>query len=164
MKDQLPASATVYENLDKQVTHSEQEARMILPGIQALFGFQLVAVFNSGFKGSLTSLEQKIHLAALFLVAIATLLVLMPAAYHRQAEPRQISPYFAQLASVLITWGLVPLMLGMSLDFYLICRMILDNVVWSALISGILMVCFTWGWFLFPLLKRRQRNVSYMLK
>jgi hypothetical protein len=37
-----------------------EEARMVLPGIQALFGFQLIAVFNERFK-ELTKDEQLIH-------------------------------------------------------------------------------------------------------
>lgn len=39
------------ESLKDEVNHSEQEARMVLPGIQALFGFQKVEVkrlFNKG--------------------------------------------------------------------------------------------------------------------
>ena len=42
-----------------------EECRMVLPGIQALFGFQLIAVFNEGFSDKLTPGEQKLHLAAI---------------------------------------------------------------------------------------------------
>jgi len=34
------------------------ECRMVLPGIQALFGFQLIAVFNDRFKHDLSQLDQ----------------------------------------------------------------------------------------------------------
>ena len=43
---------------------------MVLPGIQALFGFQRIAVFNQGFDEKLTSGEQQLHFLALFLVAV----------------------------------------------------------------------------------------------
>lgn len=36
---------------------------MVLPGIQALFGFQLIAVFNNGFS-RLDRAEQGLHYAA----------------------------------------------------------------------------------------------------
>ena len=39
----------VKENLPELVSHLLEECRMVLPGIQALFGFQLVAVFNQAF-------------------------------------------------------------------------------------------------------------------
>ena len=35
------------------------ECRTVLPGIQALFGFQLIAVFNTGFASKLSAAEQR---------------------------------------------------------------------------------------------------------
>jgi hypothetical protein len=52
---------------------------MVLPGIQALFGFQLVAVFNQRFT-ELSNFVQLTHFAALMLTAQAILFVLTPAA------------------------------------------------------------------------------------
>ena len=36
-----------------------EECRMVLPGIQALFGFQLIAVFSPGFAQKLTLADQR---------------------------------------------------------------------------------------------------------
>jgi|GEM_PF-3040211 hypothetical protein len=63
-----------------------EECRMLLPGIQALFGFQLIAVFNSTFAEKLSTLEQQLHLLAIGLVSVAIALILTPAAYHRQID------------------------------------------------------------------------------
>src|SRR5260370_35680820 len=38
------------------------ECRMVLPGIQALFGFQLIAVFSSRFAEDLSGPQQALHL------------------------------------------------------------------------------------------------------
>lgn len=46
------------ESLSKVASHILEECRMVLPGIQALFGFQLIVVFNSRFWEALTS-EQR---------------------------------------------------------------------------------------------------------
>ena len=35
--------------IEKMARQAIEEARMVLPGIQALFGFQLVTVFNDRF-------------------------------------------------------------------------------------------------------------------
>jgi len=75
------------ESRSDTVTHLLEECRMVLPGIQALFGFQLIAVFNPAFSEKLHWYEQCLHLTAIGLVAIAVALVMTPAAYHRQAEP-----------------------------------------------------------------------------
>jgi len=37
---------------------------MVLPGIQALFSFQMIAVFNNGFTERLWLAEQKLHIAS----------------------------------------------------------------------------------------------------
>ncbi|MBC7465650.1 MAG: hypothetical protein H7256_06615 [Bdellovibrio sp.] len=52
---------------------------MLLPGIQTLFGFQLIAVFNQGFKSSLSESEQVVHLVSLLLIVISAVLVVAPA-------------------------------------------------------------------------------------
>ena len=56
--------------LEEEIRTTIEEARMVLPGIQALFGFQLIAVFNARFH-DFSGLEQMLHLAALLLVAVA---------------------------------------------------------------------------------------------
>jgi len=60
------------ESLEQEATFILEESRMVLPGIQALFGFQLIAVFNQGFGEKLSPGEQGLHLLAFALVAIAT--------------------------------------------------------------------------------------------
>src|SRR5437870_12446674 len=72
-------------NKDKIVQATIEEARMVLPGIQALFGFQLVAAFNQRFT-ELSPAHQNLHFAALVLTAISVGIIMTPAAYHRIAE------------------------------------------------------------------------------
>ena len=64
---------------------------MVLPGTQALFGFQLIAIFNSTFK-ELSFSWQLVHLIALFFCATAMALTMTPAAYHRMAMRGRLSP------------------------------------------------------------------------
>ena len=52
----------VRESLKEQARSTHEEARMVLPGIQALFGFQLIAVFNRPFF-ELGSADRLLHLA-----------------------------------------------------------------------------------------------------
>ncbi len=95
--------------LSQAVTHLLHECRMLLPGLQALFGFQLIAVFNQRFSQDLTPAAQQIHLLALALMAIAGALVMTPAAYHRQTDPRKASESFLSLASRLLLVAMIPL-------------------------------------------------------
>ena len=50
-------------SLESQVKAAIDEARMVLPGIQALFGFQLIAVFNE--CRTWNNLERPLHLKPL---------------------------------------------------------------------------------------------------
>lgn len=143
------------QSLGEQVNNIEQEARMILPGIQALFGFQLVAVFNRRFAETLSSGEQSIHLAALVLVALSVILILAPAAYHRQAN-HHISEHFVELSSRFLAWAMVPFALGTCLDIYLVSKVISNSINTSLVIAGVISFVYLWVWFIFPIWKAHQ--------
>jgi Family of unknown function (DUF6328) len=144
--------------LPEAVTHLLEECRMVLPGVQALFGFQLIAVFNSGF-GELSAAEQRLHLLALALVAVAGALVMAPAAYHRQTGPLRVSESFVTLGGRLLLSSMIPLMLGIGLDFYLIARMILASRFISLFLAVVLVSVFSSLWFLLPRFGPLQRFV-----
>ncbi|HEV2174687.1 MAG TPA: DUF6328 family protein [Nitrospira sp.] len=57
---------TEVESLSDSVSHMLEECRMVLPGIQALFGFQLIVVFNSTFWAKLDQFEQLLHACSPF--------------------------------------------------------------------------------------------------
>src|SRR5205814_5379235 len=91
--------------LDSAATHLLEECRMVLPGIQALFGFQLIAVFNEGFGEKLSHAEQWLHLVAILLTVLSMALVMTPAALHRQTEPKEVSERFVWIASNMVLAG-----------------------------------------------------------
>src|SRR5438874_8821518 len=77
--------------LSKAAEYLLDECRMVLPGIQALFGFQLIAVFSAEFEQKLGHAEQVAHLGAIGLVAIAVAMIMTPAALHREAGAGQVT-------------------------------------------------------------------------
>src|SRR4051812_26598105 len=97
-----------------------EESRMVLPGVQALFGFQLTAVFSEGFSEKLSETQQQLHLLAITLIVLAVIFIMAPAAYHRQSSPQEASEHFLRLATRLMMAGMVPLTLGLSIDVYLL--------------------------------------------
>jgi hypothetical protein len=147
-------------SLAEAVTHLLEECRMVLPGVQALFGFQLIAVFSAGFDDKLSGIEQRIHLLALGLVAIAGALVMAPAAYHRQAGSLHVSDRFIRYAGRLPLSAMVPLMLGIALDFYLIARVILESTLISALAAVGLVCVLASLWFVLPRLDMGRRDIT----
>jgi hypothetical protein len=80
-----------------------------------------------------------------------------PAAYHRQAERGMVSRYFVDGASRLLTWAMAPLMFAISMEIYLVARLILKSALVSSTIAILLLVALTWTWFGFPRLKAKRR-------
>jgi Family of unknown function (DUF6328) len=145
--------------LEKTVGNILEEARMVLPGIQTLFGFQLIVVFEQSFQDRLSDFERGIHLTAMGLIAIATALVLTPAAYHRQVEPRSVSRRFVALATHLLSWSMVPLMVALSLDFYLVALIATGNELVALGLAAALFLVFLTCWRLLPRWRRLQDAV-----
>ena len=147
--------------LPKAMDNLIEECRMLLPGIQTLFGFQLIAVFNSTFAEKLTSLEQQLHLLAIGLVAVAIALILTPVAYHRQVDHVSITRRFIDVSTRLMLWSMASLGLSICLDLYLVSRLILQDIVASLLITLGLLALFIFLWLVLPhseLLKRAIDN------
>jgi hypothetical protein len=133
------------------------ECRMILPGIQTLFGFQLIAIFNSTFTEKLTPFEQRLHLLALALIGISIVIIMTPAAYHRQIGPRHVSEGFIHLATHLLISSMPLLALSISVEVYLVSHIILHNVLISLLITLVLLIAFIILWFVLPYSRTLKR-------
>ena len=141
------------EELDKRAQNAIEEARMVLPGIQALFGFQLIAVFNQRFP-QIPAGQQLLHYCALLLVGAAIGLIMAPAAYHRIAEQHSVSRFFIQLASVMIAISMLPLLTAMSFEIYILGHLVLDNDQASFWIAAAVAVFLALLWYVFPFIAR----------
>src|SRR5262249_40243785 len=124
--------------------------RMILPGIQALFGFQLIAIFNQSFGEKLTSNEQWLHLIAMSLTAVAAALAITPAALHRQIDPGAVRRRLVAIAPPLQTASLAALSTSIVLDVYLVSNVITGSRSWALVFAGILWAIFVGLWFVLP--------------
>jgi hypothetical protein len=142
-------------SLDSVARHLLEECRMVIPGIQALFGFQLIAVFNQGFGEKLAPHAQYLHLGAMILTVLAMALVMTPAALHRQAEPREVSERFIWLGSNMVLAGMLPLALAIGIDAYVVTSAVLHNDVMAVLIAAALLAVFAALWLLVP---RREKS------
>ena len=130
---------------------------MVLPGIQTLFGFQLIAVFSSEFARQLSAGEQRLHLVAMGLTAVAVGLIMTPAALHRHEH--KISALFIRTSARLLIASMLPLALSICLDFYLIGRAVTG---WSGFagLSAVLFLFFSGMWFVLPRAKGVQRLIG----
>jgi hypothetical protein len=145
--------------LSKAAEYLLDECRMVLPGIQALFGFQLIAVFSPGFDQKLGHREQCEHFLAIGFVAVAVAMIMTPAALHRQSGARQVTARFLRLSNRLLMWSMFPLAVSICVEFYLIARVIVGRplVSWlTAALCGIFILL----WLILPRLDSLQRAIG----
>jgi hypothetical protein len=126
------------------------ECRMVLPGVQAIFGFQLMVVFQQTFGEKLDKSDQCLHLAALVLVAIAAAVIMTPAAYHRIHGPREVSDHFIRLSSRLLLFALAALAAGLALDVFILGKLVLERELLAAALAAGVFGVTVFMWYLFP--------------
>jgi hypothetical protein len=102
-------------NLDDKIRHVLTEARMLLPGVQALLGFQLAATLLRRFA-ELPREAQLLHAGTIGLTVLSMVLLVAPAAYHRIVEDGENTERFHRVASRLLVAALPPLGLAISAE------------------------------------------------
>ena len=103
------------------------EARVIIPGGQALLGFQFIATLTKPFA-QLPGGVQFIHAAGLCAVALAVVLLMTPAALHRIAFHGEDDEDFFRTASRLVIVAALPLALGISADVFVVYYKVTDSM------------------------------------
>jgi hypothetical protein len=92
------------------------EARVILPGAQALFGFQLAIVLTQSFE----QLPTASKVASLILVALAVMLLMATAPYHRIVYAGEDTEDMYRVGSMLVNGETLPLALGLAGDVFVV--------------------------------------------
>ncbi len=141
--------------LEDRIEQVLTEARVVLPGVQALLGFQLATMLMQGFD-SLPQSSKYIHLISLLLIGLCVVLLMTPAAYHRIVDRGEDTESFHRIASALLLLAMVPLPLGIGGEFFVALRKISGSVSVSV-VSTVLLLGFFYGlWFAFPSFRRTQ--------
>jgi hypothetical protein len=133
---------------DQEMRNIIEEARCILPGLQAVFGFQTIAVFNERFN-DLELYAQSCHMAGLALMVIAMALLMTPAVYYR-AQHGNATSRMVNVARKSIRGALVPLALGLSLDMLTVVSLATDNLTLSIVAAVASLLLFVGLWYLVP--------------
>jgi hypothetical protein len=132
-----------------------EEAPVILSGVQALFGFQTIAVFNEHFA-RLPEYVKDCHLAGLGMVILAVALVMTPAVYYRVLKPCNVSERMIKISARFIRWALAPLACGLSLDMFTVIYVATSNMSASAAGALATLLVLSGLWFIFPWRERMK--------
>lgn len=149
----MEKQATQHEKIDGEMRNLIEEARVILPGLQALFGFQTIAVFNDRFD-DLATYAKICHILGLAMVIVAVAMVMTPAAYYR-ARDGNATPTMARVSSWMIRGALAPLALGIALDMFTVIDLA-TGVAEIGIAAGVAtFILLTSLWFVLPSRERK---------
>lgn len=140
--------------IESKIEHVLDELRVVLPGTQALLGFQLTAFFSQGFEEISTHL-QYLHLISLGFIALSTVLLMAPVAYHQIVEDGEDTKRLHGFSSKLLVFTLVFLALGLAADIYVVTSVTTNSSQIALIASAALLVVSYTLWFGYTLLKRK---------
>jgi hypothetical protein len=147
------------DKLHRRVELALTEARVVLPGAQAMLGFQFIIMFTQQFD-ELPQSSKFLHLACLALTAITVVLLMTPAAFHRIAEHGEESERLVKLTGHFVMAAMVPLAMTMAGEVYVVIRKVTaSNAI--ATTCGVMTVSSMFAmWFGYTLLQRGKRPAS----
>src|SRR5579885_1158371 len=146
-------------SLHDKIRHVLTEARMVLPGAQALLGFQFVTLLMGDFD-RLPASSKYVHLASLLSIALSTILLMTPAAHHRVVEKGENTEAFHRFASRFVLAALIPLALGVCGDFFVVARKATGSLAISFSVTASLFCVFFGLWFGLTLHRRIRMRKS----
>jgi Family of unknown function (DUF6328) len=140
-----------------KINQALTEIRVVLPGGQALLGFQFATMFMEAFE-KLPASSKYVHLLSLALIALSVVLLMTPAAYHRIVEKGEETEHFHRFSSRMLLLAMIPLALGMCGDLFVVVRKITESAL-AGIISASVMLLFFYGlWFGYTLYRRSRRE------
>ena len=132
--------------LEAKIKQVLTEARVVLPGAQALLGFQFAAMLMDAFE-KLPRTSQYVHLASLGLMSACIVLLMAPAAFHRIVERGEDTERLHRFSSVMVLSAMVPLALGIAGDFYVVLAKVLDSTSLAVALAIASLIFFYGLWF-----------------
>jgi hypothetical protein len=143
--------------LHERVNQVLTEARVVLPGAQAMLGFQFVTFFEKAFE-RLPDHVKFVHLACAGLIGLTVVLLMIPAAFHRLAEAGEESDRLVKVAGRCVVAAMLPLAMGISGDFFVVTTTITRSQPLAIALAGVAFAGFVALWFGYTLYRRQQRR------
>lgn len=143
--------------LDQRISQMMTEARIVLPGVQALLGFQFAAYLTEAFD-KLPPASKLAHTASLLFLLVAMILLMTPAPFHRLAERGEMTPRLDRVGVAFVLSALIPLALGLGGDAFVVLAKVSGRapVAGAIALSSVIAALLVWfGW---PLAMRTNRD------
>jgi hypothetical protein len=143
------------ERADRELSELLEEIRVILPGVEILFGFLIILPFE--FSDELTGLERALYLGAFLSVSTGLALLVAPTTYHRIRFRNMDKERFVMMSNRLVIGGTVLVAVGIASTVYLVVETLVGGAI-AGLIAALNAGWFSWFWFGRPLLDRAREG------
>ncbi len=140
------------ERVDRELLELLNELRVALPGVQFLFAFLLVVPFQEG-GADLTEFQRDVYFVTLLAAAVATGLLIAPAAQHRVLFRQQDKEALLRRSNHSALAGLLVLAIAIVAAVLLVTDVVFDlTQAWVT--AGVIGVLLAWWWIAVPFWKR----------
>jgi hypothetical protein len=144
------------EQIDRELIELLNELRVALPGVQFLFAFLLIVPFQQKVD-QLTDFQRDVYFVALAAAALASALLIAPAAQHRILFRQQDKEALLKRSNRSAIAGLLALGLAICAALLLVVDVLFSlRLAWVT--SGALAVLLVWWWLAVPLWKRGRNQ------
>jgi hypothetical protein len=151
MQEEKPTPLTT--KIEQMLT----EARIIVPGAQALLGFQLTVTLTKAF-GQLPDSLKLVHVASLCCVAVAIILLMTPAALHRISFAGEDTPSFFTIGSWFVVLAPAPLAIGIAGDLYVATSTAATSLTLGAILALAVLSLLACLWYVVPMALRAREG------
>jgi len=142
------------QRINRELIELLNELRVALPGVQFLFAFLLVLPFQQ--RGSKTTgFQRDVYLATLVAAAIATALLIAPAAQHRILFRARDKENLLRRSNVSALAGLVVLSFAIGSAILLVVDVLFDRTRAWVTAASVEVVLITW-WLAVPFWQRSR--------
>jgi hypothetical protein len=149
---QAGGAETRKERVDRELIELLNELRVALPGVQFLFAFLLVVPFQQTAK-NLTTFQLDVYFVALLASAVATGLLIAPAAQHRVLFRQNVKEKLLRRSHRSAMAGLVALGVAIVAVLLLVVDVLFDRTeAW--LTAGAVAALLVWWWIAVPFWQR----------
>jgi len=147
------------ERLDRELIELLNELRVVMPGVQVLFGFLLTVPFQARFD-TIDDFQRIVYFVTLVLVAASAACMMAPSAFHRLTFRGRDKPYLILYGTRLTIAGMVLLALAMNGAILLLADILFHAGTVAAVVAGSLTLYVTL-WFGVALSRRARGKTSW---
>jgi hypothetical protein len=142
------------ERLDRELLELLNELRVVMPGVQLLFGFLLTVPFQQGFA-KIDAFQRDVYFATLVLTAASAAFLMAPSAFHRLTFRAGQKPYLIELGTRQTIAGMVLLAFAMNGAVLLLTDILFKARTVSVTVAA---MAGLYGWLWFGVALRRRAS------